>query len=383
MMLLVPGLAMTLLAIFADLLYWDRERAWTFGSDQLMLAGLGIIASVFGIVVSRLCPMRLVQKIAKVILGASAAILTLFVTDIAFRVLDPFGLEYYPEASRYFNLMEKDGDFAYIHPSGLEGVFQGVHVTTNREGLRWREHSIEKPEGRRRLLVLGDSVVFGWGVEQEQIFPACLQRSLEETHGSWEVIAAGVGSWNTRTEFAWLRKRGLDYKPDIVLLNIVSNDVFSKEAAPGEVGRSASQESRIRQVVRASWRSIASRSYLAGFYQNYRVRTNARAAEDNAYAVDSWHWRDAELALKQIASLCNDNEVVLVAALPHSSDKNRPFFIRYESCLSELGIPYTNLPDVSMYRNSMVDGHPNSEGHRIMAEHIQTFLEPLLTSDPE
>ncbi len=375
MMLLVPGVAIVVSALLVDLVRWDRAPTWDFGHQQFVLLGLGLVACAIGLLCHRLLPDRPVQMAAKVVLGASAALLTLAAIDVVFRVTDPFGLGYYRETSEYSALMVEDDDFAYIHQPRLERVFQGVAVSINSEGFRWSEHSIAKPQGRRRIIVLGDSVVFGWGVEQEQIFPAILQSSLQATHPDWEVISAGVGSWNTRTEYEWLRKRGLDYEPDIVLINIVSNDVFAKTMAPEALSA--------KWLVRRFWEGLVSCSYVCGYCQNLRSRRNARISEDKAYAVDSEQWKDTERALQSMASICNDNNVLLVAALPYSAEDNRPFMLRYESSLAELNVPHTRLPDVSRHRNSKVDEHPNSEGHRIMSEHIAEFLEPLISRNTE
>ena len=57
----------------------------------------------------------------------------------------------------------------------------------------------------RRVLILGDSLVFGWGVPYEATFAGRLTQRIKAHHASWECIAAGVGSWNTRTEMEFLR----------------------------------------------------------------------------------------------------------------------------------------------------------------------------------
>ncbi len=94
--------------------------------------------------------------------------------------------------------------------SNSEFIAQGVTVRVNSHGLRGPEFETAKAPGRKRILILGDSVVFGWGAEEQDLFPAELQRRFDGDGRGIEVIAAGVGSWNTRAEYEFLREVGVD-----------------------------------------------------------------------------------------------------------------------------------------------------------------------------
>jgi hypothetical protein len=48
-------------------------------------------------------------------------------------------------------------------------------IAINSLGLRGRDAAAEKPPGAFRILCLGDSYVFGWGVDDEESFPARLE----------------------------------------------------------------------------------------------------------------------------------------------------------------------------------------------------------------
>ena len=58
-------------------------------------------------------------------------------------------------------------------------------MSTNSLGLRGPE--IDSPKKHLRVLCLGDSVTFGWGVEEQNAYPALLQQKIMA-----EVINAGV-----------------------------------------------------------------------------------------------------------------------------------------------------------------------------------------------
>ena len=108
-------------------------------------------------------------------------------------------------------------------------------VSINTHGLRAHEFSTEKPDGITRILLLGDSVVFGWGVEQEKTSGYLLNQSLKDLLQPIEVIPAGVCSWNTRTEYEYLVSEGSKISPNIVVLVVVTNDIVPKKGGRKEV----------------------------------------------------------------------------------------------------------------------------------------------------
>ena len=75
--------------------------------------------------------------------------------------------------------------------------------------------------GVRRVLVLGDSVTFGQGVEVEQAFPAVAAGALGDRY---QLINAGVPSWNLAQEVRWLELDGAALRPDAVLICFFIND---------------------------------------------------------------------------------------------------------------------------------------------------------------
>ena len=100
----------------------------------------------------------------------SGLIVALLLLEIFLRVFDPIGISYYFEARRYGNKMTLDPDFGYIHTPGYQAKLQGVDVSINSHGFRAPEFVVEKGQ-KQRLMILGDSVVFGWEYLRTQFFP--------------------------------------------------------------------------------------------------------------------------------------------------------------------------------------------------------------------
>lgn len=98
---------------------------------------------------------------------------------------------------------------------------------TNSRGLRDREYSIEKPNGVTRIVVIGDSFTWGWGVGDQEIYTEIVEASLKGV----EVINLGVTAFDTAQEFRYLEVEGMKYAPDIVLLGFCLNDIFTNDTS--------------------------------------------------------------------------------------------------------------------------------------------------------
>lgn len=96
----------------------------------------------------------------------------------------------------------------------------------NSAGIRGPEATRKKPQGVWRIAMIGDSVTYGLGVEVEQTFPSLLESELNPADtGPVEVLNFGVPGYNSFQEYTLLRKRVLDYEPDLVVMTFTPDDV--------------------------------------------------------------------------------------------------------------------------------------------------------------
>ena len=105
------------------------------------------------------------------------------------------------------------------------------HVRVNALGLRGAE-VLQKAPGERRVLALGDSLIYGQGVAEEETVTAHLQAMLEvraEPGTSWSVVNAGHRAYDTRQELALLEDLGAKIEPDVVVLFWFWNDVRERD----------------------------------------------------------------------------------------------------------------------------------------------------------
>ncbi|HEX5010639.1 MAG TPA: SGNH/GDSL hydrolase family protein [Planctomycetota bacterium] len=92
----------------------------------------------------------------------------------------------------------------------------------NSRGLRDTEHTFQKKPGTLRIALLGDSLAWGWGVDNGKAFADIVERDLGP---DVEVINFGVPGYSTDQELLAFERDGVNYEPDLVLLCFVLNDV--------------------------------------------------------------------------------------------------------------------------------------------------------------
>ena len=76
----------------------------------------------------------------------------------------------------------------------------------------------------KKLVIIGDSLTEGYGVAQDQAFPAILEKKLQNLTGPrWQVINSGISgstSASASSRLEWVLKS----KPDFILLVLGGND---------------------------------------------------------------------------------------------------------------------------------------------------------------
>jgi lysophospholipase L1-like esterase len=95
----------------------------------------------------------------------------------------------------------------------------------NADGLRDRTRTHEKPEGYRRIVILGDSVTLGADLPPGQAYPQQLEARLRGEGRPVEVMNVALWGWSTRQErIAWERI-ARKYHPDQAVLAVCLNDI--------------------------------------------------------------------------------------------------------------------------------------------------------------
>jgi len=150
----------------------------------------------------------------------------------------------------------------------------GHQINTNSAGMRDREHNLQKGSGVFRILVLGDSFMEANQVKFEDSFASLLEHQLTEGSGrSVEVINAGVSGWGTDDELTYLTRRGVRYKPDLIIVAMtLHNDVSDNLLEEFHTFRNGQLEERPATLV--PWRSLVLlrvKEWLASHSHLYQI----------------------------------------------------------------------------------------------------------------
>jgi len=281
--------------------------------------------------------------------------------EIIFRLTNPLGIGYYNRAYKYLSSCKDTGLGYYLNSKDANGYGLRCHEIGNKE--------------KKRILLIGDSIVYGLGVEQDKTFAALLNESLPEH----EVINAGVGGWNTQNEYLWLLEEGVDLEPDLIILYITANDLENVYA-----GKIPSYP---------KWQKIIYNSYVLSsiFYIKrnvFRFLFNRTSFKTNVTADAN---EIAETALKGIIALSFSWELKepspeplspqLIVCVYGSEECRKTETLQfYLNILKENKINTFFLPEnyySDKYRISTIDHHPNEKGHKYIAKVTKKVLETL------
>ena len=111
--------------------------------------------------------------------------------------------------------------------ANIAGEFK-TYARLNNQGYRGKDFSEKKSGGTSRILVIGDSMTFGWGVSDKETYPYLLEDMLRSNgFSNVEVINGGyAGGLSVDSYYVYLKNRGLKLKPDIIILGFtVFNDI--------------------------------------------------------------------------------------------------------------------------------------------------------------
>ncbi len=111
---------------------------------------------------------------------------------------------------------------------------------TNSAGFRvprpGMEYAVSKPADTYRIMLLGPSFAYGWGVEYEKSFAALLPRFLAErgfANGrKIELIDAGVPAMYAAPQRIWYEHVGRKYQPDMVMQFVYGSMAVSSSTTP-------------------------------------------------------------------------------------------------------------------------------------------------------
>jgi hypothetical protein len=247
-----------------------------------------------------------------------------------------------------------------------------VRITANAEGFRMR-HDLRAPAGRPRIVVVGDSMIFGLGVEE----PERVTELLEAAEPGWRVDNMGMVGFGPDLMLMSFEAVGLDPPPAVVVVALFTHDLYRVAPEVDGVGfpvpRFVLRDRSLARVPypeRPPWTRLYVVQGARYLYWRYTVA---------AYPLDA-------AILERFAALARSRGFRLAIAFvpgPRErwDDRRRAAWVA--AWAAAHGTPFLDLraPIAAAGGERMylpADAHWNPEGHRVAAAELQRFLRPLV-----
>ncbi|MSU21503.1 MAG: hypothetical protein EXS30_08910 [Pedosphaera sp.] len=328
---------------------------------------------------------RLSRRRARFYSSAGATLVALLVTEIVLRV--------FPTAGIYFQMRRVVQQYCtrpnvqtqYSNREDFTGNFATSEFNTairiNHQGLRDRERPYERPDQGKRVLVLGDSFVFGWGVESDQAVSAQLERQLS----SVEAINAGCSGWSTRQEWDFLRVEGIRYRPDLVLLFFCENDPAENDVKYQFLDGSLRLQADTDGIKARLRRLLVKNSALCALAYGAISPLLSRPTGPKVAGKDNSQWQSEAELLRAMGEFCQAARTQLaIVYIPLKGPDRRPqpgpYFARLSAVCARLKIPFLDLAPALLQSSSTapvyyrLDDHWTAAGHRAAAEATVAFI---------
>jgi lysophospholipase L1-like esterase len=305
-----------------------------------------------------------------------------------------------------------DPEIRYVLAPSQKGWIDDGLISVNSLGFRGPEAATPKPQGRFRVVVVGDSLTLGWSVADDETFSARLERLLHQRfpNRDLDVVNLGVGGYNTRQEVTLLTRHVLRLEPDLVLVGFYSNDVpDTLEDDGGTVGGGAliaAANPRAGQLMRMNptptgfWDRQLRKSralYVAGRAFNrlrgagewgmsrFAMEIDMLQGKDTAQLDQAW--KKVSTQFERLHALAKTGGFsVGVVTLPCREQVMGEYLsAKYQSRVRAMAGPLSfhvidPLPLMSEHRKPELfipydRNHPSAEGHALIAQAILRYLD--------
>src|SRR5260370_37702857 len=215
-----------------------------------------------------------IKKIAKLLVKITCSVIFILVSvELVMIVFEVY---------LFKGFLQYDPDLGFRVRSRFPS-FDGT--LTNEFGFNDRDYPLQKTPGTFRIEVVGDS--FGWAGGRDGNYTALLENMFERRDGAHlvDVVNTGYPMTHTGEELAMLKKYGLQYNPDLVVLgffmgnDFVDADPDRKRIVVNGIYMDISRRTELKLL---GYPIIPQSRLLLFMEQKYRVYREAKkAARDN------------------------------------------------------------------------------------------------------
>jgi len=272
---------------------------------------------------------------------------------LQFEVWEPYGYRLVPSTSSTYR-------YPQAHP-------RTITVVSNHDGFR-ASRELDEPDARPRILFLGDSLVFGHGVQESERFTDVLQ----SRNPSWRIDNMGIPGYGPDLMLRSLEAVGLKLKPLMVVFCMFTNDfrrVRPEYAGTGFPVQRYKLKSGHLVTVPYPTPNLWNRLYLSV------------AINKVLWDFTSWEWDLNQAILDRFEQIGDQQPfrkaiIFLPGTSDTSSDKKRRFWLRQYA--EHHATPFLDLSDAIHKIGGQAflegDNHLSPTGHLVVARELDRFL---------
>lgn len=366
------------------------------------------------------------RLLAHLIIVVVSVCTTLTLLEIGIRIVKPQDPEFWDSHS-IRRIQGAAPHFVENIPHG-HANFIGVPVTINSYGLRGEEISTPKPPDTVRIVVVGDSITFGYGIPVEDTYVKVLEKRLNDNaHGKthYEVLNGGTLGGSLSDYYHFLSQKTEILQPDMILIGLALNDILVYSESGSISGAGAQWQGRrlpwtrkfnhflLRhsQLYLFCYARLKSSMYASGIIDVNKVRglNFVTLTPPSAYQKEAWE--SSLRMLAKIVAFCRGRGhrigiVVFPMQMQLSPVELQWYRDKYHLRLSDeadsgepqqrlrefaamTGVTMVDLlpvyrayPPGELYlRNAMIPAdpsHPSVKGNQIAADEIFRVLKPVM-----
>lgn len=318
------------------------------------------------------------------LLGEASLKVTRFhtkVDNVEYNTTPRYPPQFFIPSNNTILIAELKPNFTQLFDGYVVRLQRVVRVTINSDGFRDKEYSIEKPNNTVRIIVLGDSVAFGWGVNDNETFSEVLERLLNgNSKVKYEVLNLAFPGYNTEQEVERLRVKGLKYEPDIVIIAYHRNDIFNN-----------TQFKELYENIKKSLEN----TNMSEFEKEVEAGKKAgRLLEDKSLInYERKNWDKIYIPWQQLSNLSKEKrfKVIIVTGIEmFQDDFHLKVMEKIIDFFNEKVLPQNDnwyllnfQPTVMRYPREklvvhLLDGHASPFAHELIAKEIYKFLKEKL-----
>ncbi len=311
-------------------------------------------------------------------------VILLITLEISARIFYPQIMPLGNESRKFW---EYDSLLGWSHKPNVKDIQtianSTINISINSKKLRDSDYEYER-NTKNRVLVLGDSFAWGFGVNKNERFSEIVERSFE----SLEIINSAVPGYSTDQQLLYYIYEGYKYNSDFVLLLFCENDFlgnslnqihwYNKPVYTYANGNLKLNSVPVpKQSFYQSLREFLSgKSYLISFILKRLTLFNAQSFSFSEFSFSN-SATITEKLVEKLNNECNENgSKLLIANIP--MDKEKVQFLTKVS--KDNSINYLDLsPLFKDETNYLIpdDGHWNAKGNLIAGKRIINWFRQL------